>query len=230
MNESAANVLGYRRGRREDWISDDTMDLIQKKKNFKMKMETVSSQVREMLRNLHQAKTAEVKRSGRRDKKRLFNNIADEAKQAATGNDQRTLIEMAKELGGIKKRYNEVIRDANGNRTSSERDKVQRWKEHITKVLNCDEPTCTHVFENKSNELQIELGPIRDEEVKEAISKPKYNESPGEDPISAEMLKDLANFGIAILTSFYVKIWQTESAPRDWMDSRVVRVSEKGRI
>ena len=184
-NATTVHVLGYKRGRREDWISDETWDLILEKKNLKMKMETSSSQTREMFRNLHRAKAAEVKRSSRRDRRRFFNSKADEAEQAANRNDQRTLFKMAKELGGSKKGYNGMIKDANGNKISSEREKVERWKEHFNRVLNCDEPTSTHVFENQLRELQVDLGPIREEEVGEAISNQKSNKSPGEDLISA---------------------------------------------
>ena len=228
VNESAVNVLGYKSGRREEWISDGTWDLIQEKKNLKMKMETSSSQTREVFRNLHRAKAAEVKRASRRDRRRFLNGKADEAEQAANRNDQRTLFKMSKELGGTKKGYNGVIKDANGNKISSEREKVERWKEHFSRVLNCDEPTSPHVFENQSRELQVELGPIREEEVVEALSNQKSNKSPGEDLISAEMLKALGNLGIAKLTLIYNQIWQAESAPIDWKNSIIVKVPKKG--
>ena len=71
--------------------------------------------------------------------------MTDEAEQAAIRNDQGTLFKIAKELGGVKRGYNGVIKDANGNKISSEREKTERWKEHFSRGLNCDEPTCTHV-------------------------------------------------------------------------------------
>ena len=103
MSESAVSVLGYRRGTREEWISNETWDLIQEKKTLKMKMETSLDQTREIFKNLHKTKAAEVKRSSRRDKRRFFNSKADEAEQAAIRKHQRQLFKMAKELGGVNK-------------------------------------------------------------------------------------------------------------------------------
>ena len=108
---------------------------------------------------------------------------------------------MAKELGGVKKRYNGVIKDANGNKITSEREKTERWKEHFSRVLNCEEPTSTHIFGTHPRVAQVDLSPIRLEEVKEALSTQKSNKSPGHDLISAEMLKALGDFGIEKLTS-----------------------------
>ena len=51
--------------------------------------------------------------------------MTDEAEQAAIRNDQGTLFKIAKELGGVKKGYNGVIKDANGNKISSENEKIE---------------------------------------------------------------------------------------------------------
>ena len=102
VNESAANVLGFRKTRKEEWISSETWNLIQEKKILKMKMETSNDQTRVMFKNLHRTKAAEVKRASRRDKRRFFHSKADEAEQEARGNDQRKLFKLAKELGGTK--------------------------------------------------------------------------------------------------------------------------------
>ena len=90
MSESPVNVLGNKRGRREDWISNATWELIQEKKALKVKSETS---------NLHRAKAAEVKRSSRRDRRSYYHRKIDEAEQSARRIDQRTLLKMVKELG-----------------------------------------------------------------------------------------------------------------------------------
>ena len=79
-----------------------------------------------------------MKSSSKRYRRRLFNSKADEAEQAPNTKDQRTLFKMAKELGGSKNGYNRVIKDENANKISYEREKVERWKEHFSKVFNCD--------------------------------------------------------------------------------------------
>ena len=92
---------------------------------------------------------------------------------------------MAKELEGVKKVYNGVIKNLNGNKISSEHEKTKRWKEHLCRVLNCDEPTVNHDFKQQLIKPQVYLGSIRAEEVEEALSKMKSNKSPGHDLITA---------------------------------------------
>ena len=95
-------------------------------------METSLDQTREIFKNLHKTNAAKVKRSSRRDKRRFFSNKADEAEQAAIEKNQRQLFKMAKELGGVKKVYNGIIKDLNGNKIFSEHEKTERWKGHFS--------------------------------------------------------------------------------------------------
>ena len=68
IKDTAGNILGYQKGRKEEWISNATWLLIQEKKELKMKMETSISEVRTRFKNLHRQKAADVKRATRRDK------------------------------------------------------------------------------------------------------------------------------------------------------------------
>ena len=72
MSESAVSILGYIRGRREEWISNETWEFIQDKKTLKIKMETSLDQNRELFKNLHMTKATEVKRSSGREKKKIL--------------------------------------------------------------------------------------------------------------------------------------------------------------
>ena len=53
VQEAAENVLGYVRGRREEWISEETWVLIQEKKDLKKKMETSDDELRRFFRDKH---------------------------------------------------------------------------------------------------------------------------------------------------------------------------------
>ena len=94
------SVLGYVKGRREEWISEDTWNLIQEKKDLKSKMETSDDDMRRLFKQQHRQKAAEVKRATRRDKRQYYHLKAEEA---AARRDQRSLFKLAKEIGGVKK-------------------------------------------------------------------------------------------------------------------------------
>ena len=96
IQDAAVNVLGYVRGRREEWISEDTWILIQEKKDLKKKMETSDKALRRIFKDKHRQKAAEVKRATRRDKRQYYHLKADEAEEAAARRDQRSLFKLAK--------------------------------------------------------------------------------------------------------------------------------------
>ena len=88
------------------------------------------------------------------------------------------------------------MKDVNGNKITSEREKTERRKENFRRVLNCDEPAYIHTFGTQPKLSLVDQGPIRIEEVKEAPLKQRAKKSPGQDLISAEMFKVLGNFGL----------------------------------
>ena len=98
-----------------------------------MQLENSSAAIRTHFKNLHKLKAGEVKRATRRDKRAFYHSKAEEAEEAANRGDHRKLFKIASELGQCKKSYNGVIKDSNGNKISTEEDKMRRWREHFQK-------------------------------------------------------------------------------------------------
>ena len=229
MQETAATVLGHARGHREEWITDDTWILINEKKDLKRKMETSNNGRREVFKNLHRSKAAEVKRATRRDRRLFYHRKAEEAEDAAQRGDQRTLFKLAKDLGGIRRNYNGAIKDSNGNKIASEKEKVARWKEHFNNVLNCEEPAILNDWAHMNrNDCPIDTAPFSIEEVDIVVQKLKRNKSPGQDLISAEMCKAMGVPATERLRDIINKIWTTENIPTDWKQGVIVKVPKKG--
>ena len=68
MIQTTDTILGYKNGRKEEWISTPTWNLKQEKKILKMNMETSVESARARFNLLHREKAAEVKKAKRRDK------------------------------------------------------------------------------------------------------------------------------------------------------------------
>lgn len=231
MKQTATAVLGYKKGRKEEWISSSTWNLIQEKRRLKMKMETSAEETRARFKGLHRQKSAEVKRATRSDKRNFYHRKAEEAEQAAGRGNQRELFKIAKELGQNRKTYNGVIKDANGNKLTTDQDKNNRWKEHFQSVLNCPEPELLNSWIDANEQpLTISTSEITPAEVKDAIGKLKNHRSPGEDLITGEMLKAMGEVGLEKLTTIMNNIWQSETVPGDWKRGIIVRIPKKGNL
>ena len=216
VRETAENVLGYRRGRKEEWISNSTWDLIQEKKKLKMQLENSSAAIRTHFKNLHKLKAGEVKRATQRDKIAFYHSKAEEAEEAANRGDQRKLFKIASELGQCKKSYNGVIKDSNGNKISTEEDKMRRWREHFYTVLNCEEPDIVNDWnEPLEHDTGIIMEDFQLDEVQHAIDKLRNNKSPGIDLITGEIMKSMGLASINRLVEIYNKVLHLEVVPSD---------------
>ena len=212
-------------------MSEETWALVKEKKDLKVKMESASTESsKDLFKDLHRQKAREVKTSVRRDKRQFAYGKAVEAEEAASRSDQRTLFKIAKELSGNNgKKYNGVIKDRNGHKLTKEDDKKHRWKEYFEDILNCDDPPLLDdVQNNPLYMLDIHIGPISSEELDVVIRKLKNNKSPGEDRISAEMLKALGQLGMHALLQLLNSVWQEEQVPSDWKRGIIVKIPKKG--
>ena len=97
-------------------MSSSTWSLIQEKKTLKMSMETSSEEIRTGFKALHRQKAAEVKRTTRRDRRNFYRRKAEDAENAAVRGNHCELFKLSKELGGNRKTYNGVIKDASGTK------------------------------------------------------------------------------------------------------------------
>ena len=94
------NTVGKRRGtRREQWIKPETWDLIDKRRNIKMRRDTERGMQQQMSIEYSRLDKC-VKMSCKRDKKLWLETKCQEAQDASNRNDTRTLYRISKELGG----------------------------------------------------------------------------------------------------------------------------------
>ena len=111
-------------------------------------------------------KDKEVKESAREDKRNWL-----EEKAAENGRN-RELYNMTKAIVGERKRQELGVRNKQGELKTEAREKLQRWVEHFSEILNRDDPT-NPVEEYRREEAdeieEIDLGRWRVQEVKNAL-------------------------------------------------------------
>ena len=98
---------------------------------------------------------------------------------------------------------------------------------YFEKLLNCPEPKGRFPPENPSQTNPNSQAPDEKEIIKQ-IKKLKNNKAPGEDGITAELLKAAGPKTIKEITEIIQQIWQTEQIPDDWKHALIHPLHKKG--
>ena len=238
MNEVLHDAAGRtirrrRRMRRKKWISEETWDVIRKRAKAKLKSEMSSpnSQEFELARAEYWSLDSEVKRLSRRDKRRYVDKKAYETETLINKNDghsQRLAYEAISELNGCFGKNKEIpVRDENGNLLTKSADIRNRWREHFEKVLNRPIPPDDDI-PPAQEDLDIDIGGIRLDEVIKAIKHLKNYKAPGEDGLFPEMFKVEEDGLVYYLRRLFNEIWVTGIVPSSWKNGVIVKVPKKG--
>ena len=135
-------IRGRLRVRRKKWMSEETWEMIGKRKEAKLRSEAggVGDWGVELARAEYWSLHSEVRRLCRRDKRKQINEKVSETENLINKNDgqsQRIAYESIKELNGsVNKRKEIPVKDQNGNLLIKDSDIKNRWTEHFKTVLN----------------------------------------------------------------------------------------------
>jgi len=99
--ETCEKVLGQAKSNKKEWISKETWETIEQRKEAKyaLNIARTRNQRRDTSRR-HQELNREVKRSCRRDKRVYVESMAERAEEAERRGDVRTLHEITRRLSG----------------------------------------------------------------------------------------------------------------------------------
>ena len=111
------------------------------------------------------------------------------------------------------------------------RERLQRWEEHLSEILNRDDPA-NPVEEDEIEEQEeieeIDVGKRRIQEVKDALKKTKPGKAAGVDEVGPDLLRADMEHTASRLTRCYNKLWETERWPEVWKKGLVVKIFKKG--
>ena len=128
----------------------------------------------------------------------------------------------------------ELIRDFNGEIMGNKQDIMNIWKKYFEQVLNpnINLNADVHHTSAEANEIMEEdsesIEPPSLEEVKESLERMKPGKAPGEDGLTAEILRAGGEQVISKLHSLIKDIWINERIPKDWRKSIICPIHKKG--
>ena len=141
---TCSEVLGKKKYQQKDWISADTLNKVQVRKQKKgainnSRTRAAKATAQEEYTEANRA----VKNSVKTDKANFIEDLAKEAEDASAQGNMKQLYEITRKLAGKYKATDRPIKDKNGNVLTSDEDQLKRWREHFEELLNRPPPQNT---------------------------------------------------------------------------------------
>ncbi|KAL9959458.1 hypothetical protein ACROYT_G032784 [Oculina patagonica] len=214
------------------WIGDKTWEKIKERKEAKLKMEGARSErLKQRRREEYDAKNKEVKKNAREDKRNWIEKRAAAAEKAAENGRNKELYSITKTIAGERRRQEVGVKDKQGVLKTEMQERLQRWVEHFSEILNRDDPV-NPVEEDEIEEPEeigeIDVGSWRLQEVKDALKGTKPGKAPGVDGVSPELLRADMEVTAHRLTRCYNRLWETDRWLEIWKKGLVVKIFKKG--
>ena len=222
-------VLGKKKRQHKDWISVETINKLQVRKEKKAVLN--NSRTRSTKAAAHEQYTVAnraVKKSVKTDKVNFIDSLAKEAEDAAARGNMKQLYDTTRKLAGKFKQAERPIKDKNGVILTSEEDQMGRWRDHFEELLNRPAPSNPPDIPLASEVLEVNCERPDREEIRKAISLLKTGKAPSPDEIPAEAIKADMETSIEMLYDLIGKICDTDEIPIGWKEGYLVKIPKKG--
>lgn len=160
-----------------------------------------------------------------------WDEISKEIETAMKQHDPATAYAMIRRLRGGKQRVESMpLQDKNGMLLLNSMDRLERWKEYFQELLNVncvvdqaliDQIQPAHI---PAQEIRRQGEPPTVEEVRQALKQMKSRKAPGNDDVTADLLKAGGAPVLNWLHEMFVDIWKTEEIVEDWTLAILIRL------
>lgn len=205
------NLRSNTNKKKNKWMTDEILELIDKRRTFKNKNEERYKDTNKIIRRkIKQAKEDWL------DKK------CSEIEELDRKHDTMNLHKKVKEgTGLIRTTQKGNLTDCSGKVIWDLDDKINKWKEYTVKLFSEDERR------NHKTSYNNEFLFITKSETIKAIRKIKDNKAPGPDKIHGELLKMVEEEHLDPLTDLFNDILRTGEIPKEWLLSTFVPIPKK---
>ena len=217
-------VVGYRKFQQKEWISTETQQRIQTRKEKKAlvtnsRTRASKAKAQEEYTNINRIKA---------DKRKYIDNLAEEAEDAARNENMKQLYDTTRKLSGKYSRPQRPVRDKEGNSIKTKDGQLHRWAEHFEELLNRPPPVNPPDIQPAQTDLPISCDIPSREEIRKAIQQLKSGKATGPDNIPAEALKADVGIMVSLLHPLFKRIWGDEEIPSDWKEGLINKLPKKG--
>jgi exonuclease III len=221
---TAEEVIGRKRSKKQQWVTDEILDLCDKRRTLKKEKQSNKAAV-DKYRMINRKIRKEMKQA---KEEWIDNQCRTMEDSMATGNSKKA-YETLRNLTKSQQMPVSVIDDSNGKLLTERTEVLGRWTEYCIELYNHKINPDTGILQNK---LVRELNslPVMPSEVEEAVRSLKGDKSPGVDDVPAELLKHGGEAVSTILTTICKKIWEDKKWPKEWTQSLIIPLPKKGNL
>ena len=199
LTSSASEIIGKYRTKKQPWITDDILDLCDKRRTLKPKRK-INAESEHKYREIN-SKIRKMMLKAKEDWiQTQFKSIDDDMKH---GRHNKRAYETLKMLTKTTPRSISIIEDRNRVPLAEDTLKLNRWTEYCKELYNYPinpDPSILAHNGNHNTDTDDEL-PILESEVFNAIKTLKEGKSPGIDNIPSELIKHGGTAIIIMLTA-----------------------------
>ncbi|KAI8433901.1 hypothetical protein MSG28_015827 [Choristoneura fumiferana] len=202
--------------KRQHWMSDDTLVLIEERRRLKASGASVQNQ---------NEYTNRIQAACRRDKNNFLRTICAEVEAHAGKNETKDLHQKIRYITKKFKTQSWAIEDAKGNVITELENILEVWQKYCQSLfLDSD----SHVF-SSTVPCDSDMEPdILKEEVRSAIKHLKSGKAVGSDEIPIETIRCCGDYGVDIFHRICNLIWRTGVWPTEWTHSLFIPLHKKG--
>ena len=210
LNDVAAKHLGLRKQTKKPWVSDATLDLVEKKRQARLlnKQDDYKSLNKQCKANL------------KLDRQQWADNLATDGEAALIAGEVRDAFANFRRLTKATRPVSSPILDTNGNLISHKSQKIECWKKYYVGLLDRPPaPTSEELISAAQSAIEdttIDTSEPTAKEVVNCLNKMKNGKAPGLCNITPEMMKAGGSDCITWLTNIFQNVWQSGNIPADW--------------
>ncbi|VDP56153.1 unnamed protein product [Schistosoma margrebowiei] len=141
ITSTCHEVLSHKKHHHKEWITVDTLDKIQERRNKKAAINTSRTRAEKVKAKAEYTEVnKQVKRSIRIDKRKYVEDLATTAEKAAREGNMRQLYDTTKKLSGNRHKPERPVKSKEGEVITNIEEQRNGWVEHFKELLNRPAP------------------------------------------------------------------------------------------
>ena len=222
---AAKEVLGKKRKKIKPWVTDEILDLCDKRRELRCKRDT-SRELRAQYQQAH----AEVRRKMKEARENWIEEQCDTIEKSMVTGDSKAAYNTLKVLTKTSQPRTAVIDNKDGKLLTDKDQVLERWTEYCNGLYNYELKPDRSILQDQYPQDEEESPPILKEEVEAALRSLKPGKSPGVDNVPSELLKSGGEDLVTVMTALCQKIWDQKKWPKEWTQSLVIPLPKKGNL